>query len=85
MMKFTNGLLRSGLHRVTYAPGDQGNLVRNALGYFVRPENNVVLKRLDVGSDVISPLDDGVFEEDVTTSAWVDIKGSREKITSKGS
>jgi len=81
MVKFTNGLLKSILHRVTYAPGEQGNLVRNSLGYFVRPENDVVLKRLDFGSDVIPPLEDGIVENDVTSLNWVDVRGTAEKLT----
>lgn len=84
MTKFTNGLLRSNLHRVTFVPNEQGELARTSLGYFVRPEQDVLLKRLDFGSKVIPPLGDGVVENSVTTSAWMDAKGTVRKISSGG-
>jgi isopenicillin N synthase-like dioxygenase len=46
MVKFTNGLLKSPMHRVTYAPGDQSRLTRYSLAYFVRPEDTCVMKDL---------------------------------------
>jgi isopenicillin N synthase-like dioxygenase len=82
MVKFTNGLLRSNLHRVTSAPGEQGNVVRNSLAYFLRPEHAVLLKRLQ-GSDLIPALGEGVVEMDVSSLAWVDVKGSSKKIGSE--
>lgn len=69
LVKFTNGLLRSNIHRVTYAPGAQAELVRYSLGYFVRPEDDVVLKRLD-GGDVIPPLVEGEVEDNFTAKEW---------------
>lgn len=69
LAKFTNGLLRSNLHRVTYAPGAQAELVRYSVAYFIRPEDDVVLKRLDDG-DVIPPLAEGQIEENLTSKEW---------------
>lgn len=69
LVKFTNGLLRSNIHRVTYAPGAQAELIRYSVAYFLRPEDDVVLKRLD-GSDVIPPLAEGEVEDDVTSKEW---------------
>lgn len=38
MVKFTNGLLRSNIHRVSAPPGDQAEYNRFSLVYFNRPE-----------------------------------------------
>lgn len=47
IVKFTNSLLKSPLHRVTYALGGQSFLTRYSLAYFVRPEDSCLMKRLD--------------------------------------
>lgn len=73
MAKFTNGLLRSPMHRVTYAPGDQSKLTRYSLAYFVRPEDTCVMKRLE-GSDLIPNLEHGEEEQDVTAVEWIKIR-----------
>ena len=70
MVKFTNGLLRSNIHRVVSPPGAQANSTRYSLVYFARPEDEVKLKRLD-GSAFIPPLPDGVVEEDINSKDWV--------------
>ena len=70
MSKFTNGLLRSNIHRVVSAPGQQANVSIYSVVYFSRPEDEVLLKRLD-GSDIISPLKEGEVEEDVMSKEWV--------------
>jgi isopenicillin N synthase-like dioxygenase len=63
MVKFTNGLLRSNLHRVVAPPGEQAACTRYALVYFARPGDEVPLKRVEGGSSVIPPLEEGVVEE----------------------
>lgn len=70
MVKFTNGLLRSNIHRVSSPPGAQANTTRYSLVYFNRPEDDVVLKRLD-GSDRIPPLAEGQVEEEVNSKDWI--------------
>ncbi|KAG6359886.1 hypothetical protein INS49_010939 [Diaporthe citri] len=47
MTKFTNGVLNSGKHRVLPAPGQQEDFVRYSVAYFVRPEDEAVLKVLE--------------------------------------
>lgn len=69
LVKFTNGLLRSNIHRATYPPGAQAELVRYTVGYFIRPEDDVVLKKLD-GGDVIPPLAEGEVEKNFTSKEW---------------
>lgn len=64
MAVFTNGLLRSNIHRVVSPPGAQADYTRYSLVYFSRPENEVLMKRIE-GSDRIPSLDkDGQAEEE---------------------
>jgi len=69
MVRFTNGLFKSPLHRVTYAPGDQAKLTRFSLAYFTRPEDSCLMKVIE-GSSHIHKLND---EEDgaVTAGEWI--------------
>lgn len=78
MVKFTNGLLRSNIHRVVSPPGAQTNSTKYSLVYFARPEDAVKLKRLD-GSPCIPPLPEGVVEEDINSKDWINRRalGSR--------
>lgn len=70
MVKFTNGLLRSNIHRVVSPPGQQADATRYSLVYFSRPEDNVPLKRLS-GSDRIPPLAADVIEEEINSKDWI--------------
>lgn len=70
MVKFTNGLLRSNIHRVVNPPGEQGNSIRYSLVYFNRPQNDVMLRRLE-GSDKIPELAEGEEEEQINASDWI--------------
>ena len=70
LVKFTNGLLRSNIHRVISPPGLQADFTRYSLVYFARPEDNVVLKRLE-GSDIIPPLAEGEQEEEINAKDWI--------------
>ncbi|KAK2762011.1 hypothetical protein FQN53_007594 [Emmonsiellopsis sp. PD_33] len=70
MVKFTNGLLRSNIHRVVGPPGEQAETTRYSLVYFSRPEDDVILKRLE-GSERIPPLAEGTVEEDIKSKDWI--------------
>jgi isopenicillin N synthase-like dioxygenase len=70
LVKFTNGLFRSNVHRVDPPPGSQKLVDRYSLIYFSRPRDDVVLKRLP-NSTVIPPLAPGVVEEDITSKEWI--------------
>lgn len=50
MVKLTNGIIRSNLHRVAYAPGEQAVFDRYSLAYFSRPLDNVLMKALSGGN-----------------------------------
>lgn len=70
MVKFTNGLLRSNIHRVAAPPGVQGDSTRYSLVYFARPEDSVMLRRLE-GSDLIPPLEKDQVEEEINSKDWI--------------
>lgn len=70
MVKFTNGLLRSNIHRVVAPPGEQADHTRYSLVYFNRPENDVMLKRLDT-SEMIPPLEKDEVEEEINSKDWI--------------
>lgn len=67
LVEWTGAILRSGLHRVTYAPGQQANCTRLSIAYLVRPERDASMKRLVGGC--IPPVD-GNGEEDLDLTAW---------------
>ncbi|KAL5051949.1 hypothetical protein BDW71DRAFT_202090 [Aspergillus fruticulosus] len=70
MVKFTNGLLRSNIHRVVSPPGEQADSTRYSLVYFSRPEDDVPLRRLE-GSSRIPKLEEGVVEEIINSKDWI--------------
>jgi isopenicillin N synthase-like dioxygenase len=76
MVKFTNGLLRSNIHRVVSPPGEQAKETRYSLVYFARPEDEVVLRRLE-GSDVIPPLKEGHGEDGMNSKEWIKLQAMR--------
>jgi isopenicillin N synthase-like dioxygenase len=75
MVKFTNELLRSNIHRVVSPPGEQARETRYSLVYFSRPEDDIVLKRLE-GSDVIPELKDGE-EVSMISKEWIKLQAMR--------
>ncbi|OAQ96689.1 hypothetical protein LLEC1_02208 [Akanthomyces lecanii] len=70
LVKFTNGVLRSNIHRVVSPPGAQAQYPRYSIAYFSRPEDDVPLRRLE-GSALIPPLEEGVEEEVATSKEWI--------------
>ncbi|KAK8865567.1 hypothetical protein IAR55_000711 [Kwoniella newhampshirensis] len=75
MVKFTAGILRSNVHRVVPAPGEQGGLIRNSLVFFSRPEDSVVLKRLSGGIIDAQPVSEQP-ELEMTADEWIMKKGT---------
>lgn len=84
MVKFTNGLLRSNIHRVVAPPGEQAECTRYSLVYFVRPADEVLLRSLDREGKggVIPALREGVVEDVVDSRTWIRNKalGRREGV-----
>ncbi|KAL6718870.1 hypothetical protein ACLMJK_003104 [Lecanora helva] len=74
MVKFTNGLLRSNIHRVVAPPGRQAGEIRYSVVYFSRPGDEVVLRGLEGdGGGIIPEVDGGGGggEEGMTAKEWV--------------
>ncbi|WPG98581.1 Hypothetical protein R9X50_00137300 [Acrodontium crateriforme] len=67
-VKFTNGVLCSGRHRVVPAPGDQGLWPRYSVVYFVRPTDHCKLKTLK-GEGI--PMADDTDEEGIEAKEWI--------------
>ena len=59
MVKLTNGLFRSNVHRVDPPPSEQASAARFSLVYFSRPRDDVLLKRVQ-GSELIPALGEGL-------------------------
>jgi isopenicillin N synthase-like dioxygenase len=70
LVKFTNGLFRSNIHRVDPPPSNQASSIRYSLGYFSRPADDVILKRVE-GYDAIPPLAPAQVEEGRTSKDWL--------------
>lgn len=68
LVEWTGGVLCSALHRVTLPPGEQANVVRRSVGYFIRPQHNGSMRRLK--SPVIPPLAEGEKEETRSVDEW---------------
>ncbi|GKZ37573.1 hypothetical protein AbraIFM66950_009186 [Aspergillus brasiliensis] len=68
LVEWTGGLLRSSLHRVVTAPGDQAMMQRQSVAYLVRAKRNASLKRLEGG--IIPPLLPGEEDETRTVDEW---------------
>jgi isopenicillin N synthase-like dioxygenase len=67
MVEWSAGILRSNIHRVTFAPGEEAEGPRYSLAYLVRPRGNVPMKRLSGGESLVLGLEEG--EEDTLISA----------------
>jgi len=78
LVKFSHGLLRSNLHRVVGPPGGQAERTRYSLVYFTRPEDEVLLRRLE-GSAVIPP-GEGNTEEAITAKEWIKRRGHARRV-----
>ncbi|KAK3705735.1 hypothetical protein LTR37_013178 [Vermiconidia calcicola] len=67
-VKFTNGVLCSGRHRVIPSPAEQGKWPRYSIVYFVRPNDHCRLKTLK--GKGVPPADD-MDEEGVEAKEWI--------------
>ena len=70
-VKFTNGVLSAGHHRVIPAPGEQGKWPRYSLVHFLRPEDDCVMQTLK-GSGV-PPLGEktAAADEGMNGKQWI--------------
>jgi isopenicillin N synthase-like dioxygenase len=70
MVEWTAGILRSNMHRVTYAPGEQGKVTRYSLAYLARPHNDASMRRLVGGNSVVPRLKEGEEDNLLTVKEW---------------
>ncbi|KAK4634261.1 2-oxoglutarate-dependent dioxygenase [Fulvia fulva] len=73
-VKFTNGVLCSGRHRVVPSPGEQGKWPRYSIVYFVRPNDDCNLKPLK-GHGV--PESDEQNAEGINAKEWIFMQTER--------
>ncbi|KAI0892065.1 putative oxidoreductase [Annulohypoxylon nitens] len=67
-VRFTNGVVCSGRHRVIPSPGAQGPWPRYSIVYFVRPEDQCLMKSLK-GKDIPESQDNE--DEGLTATEWI--------------
>jgi isopenicillin N synthase-like dioxygenase len=81
MVKFTNGELKSGKHRVVPAPGKQASIERYSIVYFVRPGDDVLMEPLEAfranGAVQVAGKFSGQYEEGTVFKAgeWMQRRG----------
>jgi isopenicillin N synthase-like dioxygenase len=61
MVKWTGGILKSCVHRIRFAPGEQRFSERFSLGVLFRPERNASMRKL---------VDEGDSDEEEEMTAW---------------
>lgn len=89
MVEWSAGILRSNMHRVTFAPGEQGKVTRYSLAYLVRPNGDAPMKRLSGGGSLIPGLEDGEEDNMMNAREWeaykaVAIRQGRDNARSRG-
>ena len=66
MAKFSNRMLHSNIHRIMSPPGAQAKVARHSLVYLARPENEVILKRLE-NSTLLKELPPDLYDASIIT------------------
>ena len=89
MVEWSAGILRSNMHRVTFAPGEQGTVTRYSLAYLVRPDGDAPMKRLAGEGSLIPGLEEGEEENLMNAREWeahkaIAIKAGRDNARSRG-
>ena len=69
LVEWSGGILRSNMHRVTYAPGPQGDYTRYSVAYLVRGNKSVSMKRLQ-SERIPSAAEDGEVDLEVLCEDW---------------
>lgn len=79
LAKFIPGC-HAARHRVVCAPGEQGQFARYSMGYFLRPEDEVVLKPMTMDTVIATgeaatrakaKRDSGIAEQEMTAKQWI--------------
>ena len=69
LVEWSGGILRSNMHRVTYAPGAQADYPRHSIAYLVRGNNKVSMNRLR-SEKIPSAAEDGEVELNISCEDW---------------
>ena len=78
MVPWSGGLLRSNMHRVAMAPGEQKHVDRYSVAYLMRPAANVSMRRLakvETGMGVTTQEEEG--ERDICAKDWERMRVAR--------
>lgn len=75
LVEWTAGVLRSGLHRVVSAPGEQGSVTRLSMAYQVKAEKGATMRRL-AGSR-IPRLGEGETVDERSVEEWAAWRGAQ--------
>ena len=73
MVQWSGGVLRSNMHRVATAPGQQAGCTRYSVAYFLRPASTVSMRRV-AGGDVIPDPEEGEDDEDICAKDWEKVR-----------
>ncbi|KAI0159975.1 putative oxidoreductase [Hypoxylon sp. FL1284] len=89
MVEWSAGVLRSNMHRVTFAPGAAGQVPRYSHAYLVRPEAEAPMKRLAGGDSLIPELAQGEEDNMMNAKEWeahkaVAIRQGKDNARSRG-
>lgn len=69
-VRFTNGVLSAGHHRVIPAPGEQGMYPRYSLVHFLRPEDDCVIQTLK-GTGIPQQENGRTEDEGMKGKQWI--------------
>ena len=69
LVEWSGGILRSNMHRVTYAPGAQADYARYSIAYLVRANRSVSMKRLQ-SDKILSAGEDGYVDLNLSCGDW---------------
>jgi isopenicillin N synthase-like dioxygenase len=69
LVEWSGGILRSSLHRVTYAPGAQAEYPRYSAALLVRANKQIDMKRL-VSDRIPTAAEDGEEDLDISCEQW---------------
>ncbi|KAL8723832.1 MAG: hypothetical protein Q9181_007156, partial [Wetmoreana brouardii] len=75
MVQWSGGVVRSNMHRVATAPGEQMGVERFSVAYLVRPALETSMRRLK-GGNVIPSGADGE-EEDICAKDWKQMRAAQ--------
>ncbi|CAI7646587.1 unnamed protein product [Penicillium glandicola] len=68
LLEWTGGVLRSALHRVSTAPGEQALVSRQSVAYLVRPKNSASMQTLK--GEFIPPVEENEGDETRSVNEW---------------